>query len=204
MSQSNYNEAFKTQRKLIPFVCAIFLLVFSSIAHSTEIEVKYNNYEDAQKSSPYIRFSSTSTKLGFITTSFDGFAKSFKYNYELEGKNLKSIIITIDAKSFDTDSNGRNEKMNDEILNSKEFAQIIAKLKMPLELNEGSFTTAGTFIIKNFEFNKPIKYEIKKINNKFQIKGSTTISLKEAQLPDPSIAIAKVRDDFDLSFVIEL
>lgn len=32
------------------------------------------------------------------------------------------------------------------------------------------------------------------------ISGQTTIKLSELDLPDPSIAIAKVRDDFDLSF----
>lgn len=51
---------------------------------------------------------------------------------------------------------------------------------------------------------KLVKFNVEKREGGFFITGSTALGLQELGLPDPSIMIAKVDDQFDLSFAIVL
>ena len=200
MKHSNYKQFFSQKKRFIPYLFS-FLILIVSTGNTTEVLRKFNNYSESKKSSEFIRFSSESTKLGFITTEFDGYARQFKLNYDIDKKIVKNIKATIEVKELDTDNGSRNEKMIQTILNAATYPIITAEVLNPVSLIEGNQATEMFFQIKGKRIAKKVHFKILNTSpGHHLISGQTTIKLSELDLPDPSIAIAKVRDDFDLSF----
>lgn len=203
MQNINYRENFMNKKRFIPFVFS-FLLLISYISEGAELIVENKNYAEAKNSHQFIKFESTSTKLGFITTSFNGYAKNFKINYELIDLKLNQLSVTVKVSSLDTDQSSRDEKMQTTILEMDKFPNIIVTLEKPLNLQDGEQKAILQYQIKDKKFSKEVQLKVEKKDGKIFILGSTQLSLKELSLPDPSIVIAKVRDLFDLSFYVGL
>lgn len=203
MSQTNYQSLFANKKRFLPFVLVLIFFV-NITSFATDLVIHHDNYTAAQKAPNYVKFESTSTKLGFITTSFDGQAKDIKINYSLDKNILSKLELIIPVKSLDTDSNARNEKMLKEILEAEKYPDIIVTIPNKIALTEGEHEVEMIFAIKDKKTAKMVKYKISKVENKFHITGETQLGLKELSLPDPSIAIAKVRDLFDLKFAVDL
>lgn len=207
MKNSNYHEKFLNVKKLFPFF-SLFLFLGgvsnSSLLSAAEVNYQYKNYAEAKLAKNYIKFEGTSTKLGFITTGFDGFAKEIKINYELDGIILKSLDVLIPTKSLDTNITSRDEKMINVILENEKFPDIHAKILDKVTLSNGEQFINMLFTVKDKQVTKPVKFSVVKKDNKFLITGETTLGLKELALPDPSIVVAKVRDNFDLKFSVLL
>lgn len=193
MKQSNYRE--------------LFMFLFTVISFSInagEVNYQFKNYDEAKKSPSYIKFESTSTKFGFIKTGFDGYVKDVKINYDFSGEQLMHLDATIAAKSLDTDLSSRNEKMFNEILETEKFPNIQISIPEKILLTPGEHTTDIIFTIKGNKVKKPATFTVEKSAGRFVITGVSSLGLKEVGLPDPSIAIARVRDLFDLKFKIIL
>lgn len=188
-----------------------FLIFLGGVGldQSWAFEQKFNKetYREAKDSMQFIRFESESTKLGLITTKFDGYAKSFTLQFDdISGKELKNVVLLIDVKKMDTDLNARNDKMIHEILDAEKYPQIKVEVASIVPLEKGEYDKEVIFYIKEIKFKKNVRISLEKVENpstKIQeivVTGSTQIGLKEASIPDPSILVAKVRDHFDLSF----
>ena len=94
-------------------LCTTLVIIFYSFNLHAGGEIKNyfaKDYKTAKSEATRLRFESKSTKLGFITTDFDGFAKKFSINYVQKANMLEQVKIKIDARSFDTNSDARNEK----------------------------------------------------------------------------------------------
>lgn len=185
--------------KIIVF---LFLLINSSLLGAKEYQ--FNNYEIASSSYEFLKFESESTKLGIFTTDFDGYAKKYEVNFKRNKKYIEDISVVIESSSFDTDNSSRDEKMNEKILHSEKFETITfsSKNKINLEVLEQEIT--GNLVVRGVGQNIILKVVIEHSNESISIKGRTTISLKKFKIPDPSIAIASVRDEFDLSFRVKI
>lgn len=201
MSQSNYAERFFGVKRLLPY---LFLLVLSSNLGAREVNYHADNYRLASEAKNYIKFEGASTKFGLITTSFDGYAKDIKIDYEMLGEVIKRLSINIPIKGMDTDLDSRNEKMFIEIFDMKKYPEVVVKSSDNLILREGEQTIEMFFIIKDKLTKREVKIKTEKRNGKYFISGETTLSIKELGLPDPSIVIAKVRDNINLKFAVEL
>lgn len=182
-------------------ICLVLLIVFSKVEAKN---YKFENYDQARNSHDYVMFESESTKLGFITTSYDGYAKDYDVNFKRDGDVLKDIEVRIKTSSFDTDNSSRDEKMYESILEIKKFPYMIFKSNNKVTLNEGVVEISGELRIKEVEKNVKLKLTVEKKGASFYIKGLTAISLKEFNVPDPSIAIASVRDRHELKFGISI
>ncbi|ATH07103.1 hypothetical protein BIY24_03865 [Halobacteriovorax marinus] len=188
----------KGLNKVIFFV---FLITFSSAGAKS---YKFKNYEEAKESHEYVMFESESTKLGFITTSYDGYAKNYEVKFERDGDVIKDIEVKINTSSLDTDNSSRDEKMRKTILEVKKHPYMIFKSNDRIDLKEGKLDISGKLKVRDIERVLTIKLVIEKREREFYIKGLTSISLKEFRVPDPSIAIASVRDQHDLKFGIKI
>lgn len=180
----------------------IFFMFFICFTTAKAKNYKFENYDQAKDSPNYVLFESESTKLGFITTSYDGYAKDYDVNFKRDGDDLKAIEVKIMTSSFDTDNSSRDEKMYESILEVEKYPQMIFKSNENLSLKEGEVEISGKLKVKEVERNVTLKLTIEKKDNVYYIKGFTAISLKEFKVPDPSIAIASVRDQHDLKFGI--
>jgi methyltransferase len=201
MSQSNYGEAFLGVKRFFPY---LFLLVLSSNLVATEINYHVENYKQAAEAKNYIKFEGASTKFGLVTTGFDGYAKDIKIDYELSGEVVKKLNLSIPIKGMDTDLDSRNEKMFNEIFDMEKYPEIFVKCSENLILKEGEQTIDMFFTIREKMTRKEVKIKTEKRGSKYFVTGETSLSIKELGLPDPSIMIAKVRDDIKLKFAVEL
>ncbi len=203
MEQSDYSEKFKGVKRLIPFIIMLTITIFNPLSAKEQV-YKFKNYEEAKKAEDFIRFAGSSTKFGLITTGFDGYAKDFKVNYDLTGNQLSGLDVIVVASELDTDVNSRNEKMVKDILNKEKFPAINVKIPEKVLLTEGEQTISMQFTVKDKQVTKPVKVKVENVAGRFHITGSADLGIKELSLPDPSIAIAKVRDEIELNFSIHI
>jgi methyltransferase len=208
MKNSNYRKHFMNKKRFIPYVFS-FLLIFFSLGQLSELkaeELKWDHaeYKQAKGSDQFVKFESTSTKLGFITTSFDGYAKKVSVHYERKNELVTNLKVEIPVDQLDTDLSARNEKMLKEILAHNTHPTITVQSMSPITLKEGQQEVELVYVIKGQSTTKKTTITMTKQDQIYLIKGHTSVGLKELNLPDPSIAIAKVRDLFDLSFAIKM
>ncbi len=182
----------------------IFFYLFIQILWAKEINYHFVDYNEAKKSSNFLKFESESTKLGLVTTSFDGYAKKFKIIYERKNNQITKLQVIVDANSLDTDNDSRNEKMFGKCLESNKYHQITYDLTKPIGLNKTEAQAEGLLKIRGKKLNTPLNLSIVKAQQKYTVSGSAKFSLTQFEIPDPSISIASVKDEFDLFFKIEL
>ena len=162
----------------------------------------FESYEGAVESQESIRFESESTKFGIFTTSYNGYAKSYNITYKKNVNVIESINVKIVASSIDTDNDSRNEKMHNSILDVSKYPEIIFKSLESLDLSKSKHEVVGTLKVRGVEKKISLLLNTVKTEEGILIEGSTSISLKSYGIPDPSIAIASVRDRQDIKFRI--
>lgn len=185
------------KKKLIPF---IFSLLIFNIASAATIHLNSKDFKEASKASTYFKFTSESTKFGLVTTDFEGYARKAQLDYTPKGNIVENLVLNIEVKELDTDNSSRNEKMQEECLEYKKFPQI--KVTIPsLDLSAKAQNVEAFMNVRGKSV--PLKIAITKVDDK-TFEGKTSFKLTDAGIPDPSIAIAKVRDRFDIEFQVGL
>lgn len=202
MCHEGYQSHFANKKRFLPYILFLFFSILP--LHATEINIHNASYDGAKNNQSFLKFQSTSTKLGFITTSFDGYAKDFKISYDEKDKNISNLQVTVAVSSLDTDNKSRDGKMHDEIMAASKFPTLKAEFSGPLHLEQGDQNIPMFFTIKDKVITHPVSINLIQKENRWVVSGKTQIGLQEMGLPDPSIAIAKVRDSFDIEFSILL
>lgn len=182
----------------------VFLIIMAFSNSVLGDTFKTENFDTAKKESQYLKFTGTSTKFGFVSTEFDGYAKEFNIVSTVENTGgalrLSKAKIDIVATSLDTDNSSRNEKLHSKCLSAETYKHITAELTEPVLLNESTDQKTNLKLtIRDTTITIPSIYSVKKNENGFEIEFSTQFSFKEAHIPDPSIAIAKVEDLIKIS-----
>lgn len=180
------------------------LAAFTAVlCHAHTINYSQESYDDAKKAPSFIKFGMASTKVGILTTHFDGYARKFSVNYELEANAVKTARITIPIEQMDTDVDGRNETMRNDCFNFKKFPDITVLVADPIPIDGNEH---GIPAIINLRGNtRPILLKVKaeRKDHKLQADISGSISLKDLDIPDPSIFVAKLRDQVELKARLE-
>ena len=203
MESSEYSEKFRNVKRFVPFVFALAFLIVNPV-NAKELKYHHKTYDDAKKSKEYIMFEGESTKLGLITTGFDGYAKDFKINYDLVENQVNGLVVTMLTTELDTNVVSRNDKMINTILNNEKYPEISSALLEKLNLIDGEQTIKMRFKVKDHLVVKPVTIKVEKNDEGFVVSGTAFIGLQELGLPDPSIMIAKVKDEIALKFSVQL
>jgi len=161
----------------------------------------YPDFKSAQDAAQEFHFTSESTKFGLLTTSFRGSARAGELSFERSGALLKNATLVLVAAKIDTDNGARNSKMWEETLAAEKFPTLRVAIKGDIDTSVEKQTVQGTLSVRDHSADIPI--EIIRVSDKV-FKGSAKFSLKALKVPDPSIAIAKVRDEFAVSFKVTL
>lgn len=185
------------KKKLIPFIFS-FLLV--SVSQAETLKLEASSFEEAQKATTYFKFIGKSTKLGLVTTTFEGYAKRGVMTYEQDGTNIKNIRLKLEAKHIDTDNSSRNKKMRSQSLDVKKFKEIIVEIPQ-ISFSSNEQIVNGYMNVRGKQI--PLQINIEK-KDKGIYAGSTHFKLSEAGIPDPSITIASVDDIFEIKFQVAL
>jgi polyisoprenoid-binding protein YceI len=175
------------------------MLVLSTNLFALEKKVSTNNFKEAAAHKEYVKFTGESTKFGVVTTSFEGFVKNLNLKYDQEKTALKKLVVEFNVKDLDTDNDSRNEKMWDLCFEQQKYPKIIAFLEN-LSLKEGETQVSIELKIKDVTQKIPFKITIRKIEKTYEIKGSGIVKYTDYKIANPSILVAKVKEEFQLDF----
>ncbi len=103
---------------------------------------------------------------------------------------------------MDTYNSSRNEKMWDHCFDAKNFPEIKVEVAWSTTIGENELKAKITIKGETREY--PLTVTTTEVGNVILARGKIVLKISELKLPDPSIAIAKVRDEINLSFAIEI
>lgn len=193
----DYQKVFRMKKKLIPF---LYIVLLTMNLEAATISLNTSSYDEAKKQTTWFKFSGESKKLGLFKTSFDGYARKASLSYK-EGENaLEDVVLEIDASALDTDNSSRDNKLREQGLSTDKFPMITVKISS-IKTNVSIQEAPGEMIVRGKTL--PIKITIKK-GEGGSFEGSSSFRLSEAGIPDPSIAIASVNDEFQINFQVKL
>jgi polyisoprenoid-binding protein YceI len=181
-------------------VASLFILLWSLSGFAGTQNFSSASYKEAKQAQSFIRFDMASTKLGLITTSFDGYIKRFTLQGTLEQEKLVAdASIEFAVAELDTDTNARNEKMWNHCLDMKNHPTIRIVLKKELLLGKENEVIPATMMLRGTE--KPISLSARAKNTPQGVEFDFTgdFSIKELGIPDPSILVATVRDSIKVT-----
>jgi polyisoprenoid-binding protein YceI len=179
----------------------LFALISLSAWGQEKLSWKEENFESALKAQTQFRFIGKSTKLGFITTSFEGVAREGEITFQKSAKTLTQVELKLVANKIDTNSDARNEKMWEKCLRAEKYPTIKVTITDPIDLDKTEQAIAGMMTVAETTIGVPLMLT-KKSDRVFAGKGQ--FSLKAAGIPDPSIAIASVADKMEIHFEVTL
>ncbi len=185
---------------------SILLFAFSlSLAHAQNIEGSFKraDFDAAKNSAEYIRFEVFSTKVGIFTSRVPGYALEVKAFADLNQERVSAMNLVIEAKSLDTDGDARDEKLHNLCLEVAKYPLI--KVSVPGAALIGSeVILPGVIHIRGNE--KPIKVRLKteRVEGELIAEGEALLSVSALEIPDPSIAVAKLEDKINIFFKLKL
>lgn len=192
-----YQKVFHMKKKMIPFLYSLFLVVNSEAG---TLVLSSKSYDEAKKQPAWFMFMGESKKLGLFKTSFDGYARKGNLTYKEGQDAFDNVVLEIDAASLDTDNSSRDNKMREESLSTDKYPTITIKIPA-IKTNEASQEVSAEMTVRGKTL--PLKVAIKK-GEGGTYEGSSSFRLSESGIPDPSIAIASVNDEFKIKFQVKL
>lgn len=161
---------------------------------------KSASYKEAKQSESFIRFDMTSTKLGIITTSFDGYVKQFTLDGDLQQDSLaEGARVEFSVADLDTNTESRNEKMWNHCLDTKNHPKIHLVLNKGLPLGRETSVIPAMIFIRGYEKPLVLTGKGQKTTKGVEFDFSGDLSIKDLGIPDPSIVIASVRDNIKVT-----
>lgn len=174
-------------------------LILSTGARADEITIRAADYDAAEAAPTYFKFVGHSKKLGLIGTSFSGFAKAATVTYQKQAKALSGITLKIEVAGLDTDNKSRNEKMWDTCLDREKFPEIVVRLQGAVDPERERQEIPAEMAVRGKTV--PLMLVLEK-KGEGDFVGTSSFKLTEAGIPDPSILVASVKDEFEIEFRI--
>lgn len=186
------------------FLIFVFLCSFQINAKEVRGHFLIKDYDTGIKNTNKVVFEGESTKMGLITTKWDGVVKDFSVVLEEDENAVKTIHLSFPISSMDTDNNSRNEKMQKMCLEEEKYKDIQVKIPGPIILDGKENKYQGSIFIRGKEKPLEVKLTANKIGDKIIAMGNAQLSFKDLEIPDPSILIAKVADAITIIFAVEI
>ncbi len=181
----------------------ILLLLLAGPVFALEQSYQYPDFEAAEKAESFLKFTLEHTRVGLFSSDFYGYVKSFQASAQLENNEFSDMSIRFAALSVDTDNGMRNDNMYEDVLAAKEHPQIRITALQSCPLNTDCELPA-IVQIRGKDQEIRIKVKIVDQGESYQVAGKSELSVKGLGLPDPSIAIASLRDRIDVDFQFEM
>lgn len=193
--------------KILVPSCILFLLLMPrSFAENIKAHFEYKDWDQAENAQNRLQFVVESVKAGFIASDVDGYAKKFSYSADFDQKKLilKRIRMVIEVNSMDTDNQSRDEKLHNLCMSYKDFPRLELGLDEEISIkNPQTQTYQGWVNIRGKKKKFSIELTSKLEEGILSIEGKSEWSLKEMEIPDPSIFIAKLSDSIRIHIKIQ-
>lgn len=165
----------------------------------------FDSFEKAKKASNKLKFTVVSTKVGLFSSDVDGYALQFDTIAEMNDKTVKGMAIRIPSAQLNTDSGSRDDKLHELCLSAKKYPEIIVKINGEYDYTTGKAQKLpATVNIRGKE--KPTTVEIEASSNGdfLLVEAKSIWKLSEMEIPDPSIAVAKLSDEIKIYVKLQL
>lgn len=201
------NRLWKNLALSLAALCSLVMpFGMAGAAEMKELVLDYKTYEAAKSAQTYFKFIGRSVKIGLFGSNFDGYVRSGKLTYTREMEKIRDVKFEIDAGTIDTDNGSRNEKMWTKCLRAETYPKILVSSKELFDLSKDTQNLSAEMIVGGV--NVPLNLQVVRQQSESSEgsslwRGTSSFKLSEAKIPDPSIAIANVKDEFKLEFQIE-
>lgn len=185
---------------------SFFLISIRLLAEPLNGIFASQSYVEAKKAESQLKFTVESTKVGLFSSDVDGFVKTFSYSADIDKENfiLRDIKLSFKAIDMDSDSSDRDSKLHHLCMEVTKYPNIKIRFERPIFLRDKKVNEVlGIVSIRGKE--KSFKAKVQSITNPkgFKLRILSDWSLKEMEIPDPSILVAKLSDEIKISVVID-
>lgn len=186
---------------MIKFLLPLLCITLCAPAFAGTLKISVPSFEEAVKAPSYFKFIGRSKKLGLFGSSFEGYAKEATLSFERNGHLLENLKLSISTPSLDTDNGARNEKMLGKCLAATEYPEIKINSLEAVDENKEAQELNAEMLVRGARV--PLRLKLtKEATGAFT--GESEFRLSDAKIPDPSIAIASVKDEFKIEFRVLL
>jgi polyisoprenoid-binding protein YceI len=175
----------------------IFLFPMMLMAEPVKGKKSFNSFKDAKKADSRLEFVIESTKVGIFSSDVDGYVKEFSYEADYDKKNgiIRNMKISFHANKMDTDSEGRNEKLHKLCMSYDKFKIVTVQVPGPVFVKSArKAKMQGTVEIRGKKKKFTIELSVTEKSGKLHVEGTSVWGFKAMEIPDPSIAVAKVSE----------
>lgn len=191
--------------KFILYVAHIILC--ASTLHAQEItkSFSYQNFEQAKSAPNQLKFTVVSTKVGLFSSDVDGYALEFSANSKMDPQNLSDMTLIIKSAGLNTDGGSRDEKLHDLCLSAKEFPEIKVQIVGPYNYQTGKKQSLPAIVtIRGKEKQANVELEASSNGDFISVSAESVWKLSSMEIPDPSIAVAKLSDEIKIHIKLQL
>lgn len=182
-------------------ILVIFIFLSQSVfAEMIQNEINFKNFEDAEKAA-HLTWIVESTKVGLFSSDVYGYVLTYKYSAEFDKENkiLRDMTLKFPINAMNSDSESRDEKLHNKCLGSSEYKEIVVTIKGPIFLKDKRERDyQGSVLIRGQEKPFKISFTPSLDEKSLTLKAESQWSLKAMEIPDPSIAVAKLSDEIRL------
>lgn len=183
---------------LLGHLCAETVLILPKGVERIQGELTQNSFEEAKKNTQnQIKFTVESTKVGLFSSDVDGFAKKINYTYHIEKSTgiVTNMRIRVNVESMDTDEEDRDQKLREYCLDYKKHPEIVINIPGPINLKAGVYFDQEAKLNVRGKLKKAqVKLKLGRKDGLLSVAAKSQWSLKEMEIPDPSIAVATLSD----------
>tara|TARA_B100001248_G_scaffold262724_1_gene261628 strand:- start:19187 stop:19780 length:594 start_codon:yes stop_codon:yes gene_type:complete len=179
----------------------VFILLFYVLAHAGNIsgECDYNDYDSAAEAENQLKFTVVSTKVGLFSSDVDGYVKHFRYKAEEKDGKLRDMEVTFYAKDMDTDNKSRDEKLHNKCMQYKDYPKLVIHIPGPLVIDAKEHELEGWVMMFGKKKTFKIKMHANEDSGDLDVVAHSTWTLSGMEIPDPSIAVARLSDEIQLN-----
>lgn len=187
----------------------ILLLLISTnlLAKTVQGNFSYKSFAEAEGANNQLEFIVESTKVGIFSSDVNGYVKSFSYSADYNAKSslMKNMKIIFETAQMDTDGEDRDFKLHNLCMEVKKYPKLeILVPKILFIKNVREQNLEGIAKIRGKDKKIKINIKVTQGANILRVTGSSVWSLKEMEIPDPSIAVATLSDEIRVNFKFDI
>lgn len=175
-------------------------LLNNSFAKQISREVNFSSFEEAAKAA-HLTWIVESTKVGLFSSDVSGYVLNYRYqaDYDEDNKILRNMVLSFPISAMNSDSESRDEKLHKLCMGAPDFKEIVVTIAGPIFLKDYKRRNySGIVNIRGKNKDFVISFKPTFEQQHFTLRGESEWSLKKMEIPDPSIAVAKLSDEIRL------
>jgi len=192
--------------RTLNIIVIFFALSLSLQAKILKGEVSFTSFGEAEKVA-HLTWIVESTKVGLFSSDVYGYVLNYRYSteYDEENKILRNMEISFPIKAMNSDNESRDEKLHTICMGLPTHENIVVKIAGPLFLKDKRARAyTGVVTIRGKEKPFTISMTANETSKFIGLKGEAKWSLKKMEIPDPSIAVAKLSDEIRINLSLEV